>query len=336
MVRPLNEQVIVITGASSGIGRETALRAAKKGATVVLVARNQVALNQVELEILNEGGKAQAMVADVTIPAEMEQVVREAVARFGHIDTWVNNASISMYATFDNTSIEEFEQILRINVLGVVNGTKAVLPVMKTQRQGTIINIGSVLSQRGVPLQSAYVAAKHAIKGFTETLRLELMHDKSGINVTLIMPASINTPFFNHARSKMGVKPQPVPPVYTPGLVADAILIAAQHPRRDIIVGSFAQMLVFMEKFMPAFLDGFMIQNSRMYKQQQTDQPDDGLDNMFAPIAEPGRVQGDFGHLTLPIDPPTRLEMRPNLKSALLAGLMTAGYLFLRRNTLSR
>ena len=243
MSRNLNEQVVVITGASQGIGRETALEMARRGARVVVAARNQEALATLVEQIENEGGHAEAVVADVAEFDQVEAIGMRAVARFGRIDTWVNDAAVSAYAPVEQMTSQEMDRIIQVNLLGVMYGSKVAANHMKPSRGGAIINVGSALSDRAVPLQSAYVASKHGVAGFSEALRLELQHDEAGIDVVLIQPSSINTPLFNFARSRLGAQPQPIPPVYHPRAVAEAICHAAEHGGREIVVGGWGKLL---------------------------------------------------------------------------------------------
>jgi len=320
MARPLNDQVVVIVGASSGIGRLAALEFGKRGSSVVLAARNEPALREIADQIVLNGGNAHVHVTDVNEWEQVQNLAQEAVFVFGRIDTWVNVASVAEYATVDHTTVEEYERIIHTNLLGVIYGVKAVLPHMKRQGYGTLINIGSILSQAYVPFLSAYTAAKHGVKGFTDSLRLELAREQSGVKVTLIMPSSINTPFFNHARSKLGVKPRPIPPVYQPQPVADAILSAAQHPRREIVVGGAGEMLIMMERLSRALFDRSMLFGDWSAKAQISNQPDDGTDNVFDPVIGPGRVKGDFGHISFPSSLYTEaLELEPHRKLLLAA-----------------
>jgi short-subunit dehydrogenase len=298
MKRPISEQVVVITGASSGIGRETALIFGKRGAAVGLAARNEPALEDVTSQIKRDGGRALPVVTDVSKWGEVERLARTAVDEFGRIDTWVNNAGVSEFAPIREMSIKEIDQIIRVDLLGTIFGAKAVMPTMCEQNQGTIINIASGLADRSIPLQSIYCAAKHGVKGFTEALRIELEHDDCGVDVTLIQPSSINTPFFDHARTKMVVSPKPVPPVYEPSAVAEAILYAAEHSVRDVHIGAASKFLSTMQKISPSLLDRYMLFGDRIYKRQETDQPDSGPDNMFAPVPGTGKSNGSFGRLS--------------------------------------
>ncbi len=331
MPRKLREQVVVILGASSGIGRETALQLGEQGAKVVLAARNEAALGELSQEVDRLGGTSELVVTDVAEWPQVERLAQHAVERFGRIDTWVNVAATSEYATVEQMTVDEIERVIQVILMGQIYGMKAALPQMKVQGQGTLICVASALAMRSVPLQAAYCAAKHGIKGFTESLRMELEHERSGMAVTLIMPSSINTPLFDHARSKLGVKPQPIPPIYEPRVVAEAILFAAEHPRREIVVGGGGKLLTVMERISPALLDWYMLQNGRAFKQQQTDQPDNGQDNLYQPMAGTGGTTGVFGQRSKSTSLYTRhLEQYPSRKRALL-GAMALGALALVR-----
>src|SRR5688572_15597252 len=241
--RPLDQQVVVITGASQGIGRETALQLAKRGASVVAAARNEEALTELVRQMERLGGQAEPVVTDVAEADQIERLAARAIERFGRIDTWVNNAAVSIYATVEELDPEEMERLVRVNLLSQMFGSRAAIPHMRGQGGGTIVNVGSALSDRAIPLQSAYVASKHGVAGFSEALRLEMMEEQTGIDVVLIQPSSINTPLFNFARSKLGVQPMPVPPVYEPRVVAEAILHAAEHGGREVVVGGWGKLL---------------------------------------------------------------------------------------------
>lgn len=301
------------------------------GAAVVLAARSENALRDVANEIEDSGGRAHVVATDVSDWRQVQRLAQEAVRRFGSIDPWVNDASVSVYGTVEQTSIEEYERVLRVDLLGTIHGVKAALPYLIEQGGGTIINIGSIISERAVPLQSAYSAAKQGVKGFTDALRVELMREHPNIHVTLIKPASINTPFFVHARSKMGVKPAPLPPVYEPHLVAEAILFAAENPRRDIVVGGMGKMIDVSQRLSPSFSDLFMLATG--FRMQKTKQPDDGVDILFKPSDQTSSTRGEWGTQSNAVSPMTRLDFYPNLQRLLtLAAVSGAVLLMMRRS----
>jgi NAD(P)-dependent dehydrogenase (short-subunit alcohol dehydrogenase family) len=328
---PISQQVVVITGASSGIGRACALAFARAGASVVLAARNAAALQQVATEIEDLGAQAHFVVTDVGIWQDVARLAEQALDRFGRIDTWVNNAAVNEHATVEQMTIKEIDRIIQVNLMGQIYGMKAALVPMRAQQSGTIINVGSILSLRGAPLHAPYVAAKHGIAGFTETLRLELMHEKLPIHVTLVMPSYINTPLFVNSRSKLGVKPKPVPPVYEPEVVAEAVLFAAEHPRRDIIVGGQGALVGLLQWISPALLDRLMVMRGLMFEQQKTTQPDDGVDNLFEPTRGTGSVRGEWEPALRSSFYTRHLELYPNRKRLLYALLGGGLFMLVRR-----
>jgi len=321
----------VITGASSGMGREMAHKFAAQGAAVVLAARNAGALEMVALEIRQSGGTVHVIPTDVTSWEQVEALAQETITVFGRIDTWINDAAVAIYATVEETNPEEFHQLLHVNLLGTIYGSKAALARMKAQGYGTIINFGSVLSVRAVPLQAAYVASKHGVKGFTEALRLEVLREKLPINVTLVLPAGVNTPFFEHARSKIAVKPQPIPPVYQPEAIADTVVYAAEHPRRDLHVGGASWFFTLAQRLSPALMDRIMLLGDWTTRVQKSQQPDEGKDNLFEPVLEPGRVHGEFAHMTKPSLYARLVEMQPAWTRLVVPTVLAAGLFILRR-----
>jgi short-subunit dehydrogenase len=332
MAKPLNQQVVVITGASQGIGRETALQMAMRGASVVVAARNQEALNELGAQVERLGGQAEPVVADVAEYAQVERVAERAAERFGGIDTWVNNAAVSIYAGLERMEPDEIERLVRVNLLGQMYGSRAAIPHLKRRGGGTIINVGSALSDRAIPLQSAYVATKHAIAGFSEALRLELMHENAGIDVVVILPSSTNTPLFSFARSKLGVLPRPVPPVYEPRVVAEAIVHAAEHGGREIVVGGWGKLLTLGQWLSPSLLDRYMLQGGRLWEQQKTAQPDNRRDNLFEPSTGPGSTTGEFGEESKSTSLYTSfLELHPNRKRVAIAALLLSALGLVRR-----
>jgi short-subunit dehydrogenase len=331
MPRPLAEQVIVITGASSGIGRETAHQLARHGASLVLVARNEAALRETATEVEALGGRALVAPADVSDAEQLQRVADQAAGHFGRIDTWINGAAVATYGTVEQTTIDEIRRIIEVDLLGTLYGIKAALPYLR-QTGGTLINISSVTGERAVPLLAAYSAAKHGIVGFSEALRMELDRDQAGVSVTTILPYGINTPFFNHARSKLGVLPRPTPPAYEPAAVAEAIVWAAEHPTREIVVGGAAKGVLLLQRLSPALLDRLMTMGGLAFKMQQSTRPDDGVDNLFAPAPGDYAVRGEFDGITLPGNGYTRtFEFHPMRQRLAVAGVLVALVAVVRR-----
>jgi short-subunit dehydrogenase len=328
----LRDQVVVITGASQGIGRETALLFGQQHATIIPVARNEVALGTLGAEIEQAGGRAEPIVADVSDSAAVAAVGDRAIERFGRIDTWVNNAAVSVYAHLDELTFEEMDRVVRVNLLGQLYGSKVAVERMRPIGRGTIVNIGSALSERAVPLQSAYVATKHGIAGFTEALRLELQATSPDIDVVLVLPSSIDTPLFSFARSKLGVMPTPIPPVYEPRAVAEAIAHAAEHGGREIVVGGWGKLLILVQRLSSTLLDRYMTQSRRAESQQRTRRPDDPRDNLFQPSTGPGSTRGASGASAKPVSLYTReLELHPMRKRLLAMTALVAGLAVLVR-----
>src|ERR687889_243332 len=232
MPRSVSDQVVVIAGASTGIGRASALAFAARGARVVCAARSAQALDTLVTQIRTDGGTAVAVPTDVAEPAQVRALAELAEAQFGRIDTWVNAAAVSVWGRVEDITDEEFDRVMRVNFLGHVHGTHAALPALRRAGGGVIIGVSSVEGVRAVPLHGPYTASKFALRGFYDCLRMELAQEGAPIAVSTILPASIDTPFFEHARSKVGAMPKPPPPVYAPEVVADAIVYTAQHPRR--------------------------------------------------------------------------------------------------------
>lgn len=287
---PVREQTIVITGASSGIGLVTARHAARQGARVVLAARNGADLAHAVEGIRRDGGRAISVVTDVADEAQVEALAERAVAEFGSIDTWVNNAAVSLYGRIMQVPVADVRRQMEVNYWGQVYGSRAAVARMR-ERGGALINVASALSDRAIPLQGNYCAAKHALKGFTDALRMELEEEGAPISVTLVKPASIDTPFFEKARTYLGVEPQPVPPVYAPEVVADVILTAAQEPVRELIAGGAGAKLS-VARYAPRLADLYM--ERWTFDAQRTEKPVNGrADNLYAPVPSDG---GERGH----------------------------------------
>jgi short-subunit dehydrogenase len=321
-LKPLNEQVIVITGASSGIGLVTAKEAAARGASVVLTARNEHALRRAVDEIRRSGGRAGHAAADVADPQQVDRVAHAALDAFGRIDTWVNNAAVSMYGRITELSIEDMRRQMDVNYWGQVYGSLAAVRHLR-QEGGALINVGSALCDRAIPLQGNYCAAKHALKAFTDALRMELEEEGAPISVTLVKPASIDTPFFEKARTLLGVEPQPVPPVYAPEVVAEVILHAAQQPLRELIAGGSGVKLS-AARFAPRLADLYM--ERWTFDSQRTDTPVNGrVDNLYDPLPDDGGERGrNWNGHTRESSLYTRAALHPRVTAA-TAALLAAG-----------
>ena len=289
-LKPLNEQVIVITGASSGIGLCTAESAAKQGAKVVLTARSEAALSEAVSRINAAGGEAVCVVADVSNRADVEKVAREAVSRFGRIDTWVNNAGLAIYGRLDQVSDDDSRRLFDINFWGVVHGSLVALPLLK-QNGGALINVGSEVSEAYVPILGMYSASKHAVKGFTDALRVEVEQvDKAPVSITLIQPTAVDTPFDEHARNYMDKEAKLPSNMIEPQEVADAILKAATKPTRDIRVGGMAKVSTFVAKNIPGMADRM---TAKQVEDLHRDEPPRHPEGTMHTPSEDGRVHGD-------------------------------------------
>jgi len=253
-LKKLSDQVIVITGASSGIGLATAREAARRGARLVLACRDQERLDQLAEELRADGGQAIAVQMDVGKREDHERLLRVALDTHGEVDTWINNAGVSIFGRIEDVPVEDQRKLFDTNYWGVVYGSIVAVGHLR-QHGGALINVGSEVSDRAVPLQGAYSASKHAVKGFTDALRMELESEGAPVSVTLIKPASIATGFTAHARNYMDVEPRLPPPVYAPEVAARAILYAAEHPRRDLYVGSAAKAIGQLGQRMPRLSD---------------------------------------------------------------------------------
>lgn len=291
-LRPLHDQVMVITGATSGIGLATAMQAADAGAKLVLAARNAETLERIAGTLRAKGAEVTAVPCDVGDADQVRHLEQEAVTTYGRIDTWVNNAGVSSYGTLEDIPLEEQRRIFETDYWGVVNGSLAAARVMRRQGGGAIVNVGSVLSDRTMPLQVPYSAAKHAVKGFTDGLRMELLRDREPISVTLIKPASIDTPYKDHAASHLDTEPTNPPPVYAAELVADAILFAATHRVRVLSVGGGSRLMTLTRHLFPGLSD---IMGARVFAGLEvTDTPrrPGGHQGVFEP-AGTGRVHNE-------------------------------------------
>jgi NAD(P)-dependent dehydrogenase (short-subunit alcohol dehydrogenase family) len=293
MPRPKRE-IVVITGASAGVGRATAREFARRGADVGLIARGQDGLFSARKEVESAGRRAIAVPADVSDPLQLDQAADTIEKELGPIDIWINNAMTSVFAPFKEISPEEFKRVTEVTYLGYVYGTMAALRRMLPRNRGTVLQVSSALAKRSIPLQSAYCGAKHAIEGFTDSLRSELLHDKSAIHLTVVQLPAVNTPQFGWVRSKLPFTPQPVPPIYQPEVIARAIYWAAHHRRRVMDVGGSTAAVTLLNKFFPGLGDRYLARTG--YKSQQTSQPAslERADNLFRPVPGDPGAHGAF------------------------------------------
>jgi short-subunit dehydrogenase len=290
-LKPVAEQAIVITGASSGIGLATARLAAERGARLVLVSRDEEDLEQAAGQARSLGAEVAIVVGDVADETTMQRAAQAALERFGRIDTWVNNAGVSVYGRLEEVAVEDARRLFETNYWGVVHGSLAALPHLRKQG-GALINVGSVVSDTAMPLQGHYSASKHAVKGFTDALRIELEKDGAPVSVTLVKPTAIDTPYTEHARNYMDVEPKHPPPVYAPKVVANAVLACAERPMRDVYVGGGAKVMAAMERWAPRFADRY--KQVFVFDQQRAKHPRDNDDTLHAPVPGDARVRG--GH----------------------------------------
>jgi NAD(P)-dependent dehydrogenase (short-subunit alcohol dehydrogenase family) len=325
-LKPIADQVIVITGASSGIGLATAHRAAAQGARVVLASRNGQALQEIVQHIRNDGGQAAYVVADVTKADDLENIAKVAIDEFGGFDTWVNNAGLGIFGRLNEVTDEDSRRLFDVNFWGLVNGTRIAAEHLKP-KGGAIINLGSVVSDVAFPIQGMYCASKHAIKGFTDAFRMELEEAGSPISVTLIKPASINTPFPFHAKNYLSQEPKLPPPIYAPEDVADAIIHAAAHGGRDYYIGGGGKFMSTLNKHLPALVDWV---GSRTVRQQSTFDRPPSRDRAGAlhEIGQDGEVYGDSPHFVMR-SVYTKATLHPVASAMVLAvaGLASAAWL---------
>jgi len=284
-------RVVVITGASAGVGRATAVEFARRGARVGLVARGRAGLEGTIRDVESAGGRAIAVQADVADPNALELAAAAVEEAFGPIDVWVNNAMTSVFSPVKEMTAAEYKRVTEVTYLGVVYGTLAALRRMLPRDAGAIVQVGSALAYRGIPLQSAYCGAKHAIQGFCDSLRSELLHDRSSVRLTMVQLPAMNTPQFDWVRSRLAGRAQPVPPIFQPEVAARAIVWASEHDRREIYVGYPTVKAIVGNKAAPGVGDWYLSRHG--YRSQQTAEPEDPErpDNLWAPVDE----TRDFG-----------------------------------------
>lgn len=319
-LKSLSEQVVVIIGASSGIGRESALQCAARGAKVVAAARSEPGLVSLVREIEAAGGTATYALCDASSIDQVTAVADHAVATYGRIDTWVHAAAVGVYARLEHVPLEDFRRVMDVNVMGYLHGIKVAIPHLRREGQGAIIVVSSIESTVAMPLQSAYVASKHAVEGLVETLRRELRYEGTPISVTSIKPAVISTPFYFNALSKVGFRPKAPGPVYHPAVVAGLVCYAAEHPVRDMIAGGSGRLMTLMQQVAPGLMDvgiGFV-----GIPLQRTGEPADDH-ALYEPRDQDNRVEAGIGNHAFRFSPYTWLQTHPGAKTAL--GVTAAG-----------
>ena len=330
-MQPWNERVVVVTGGTAGVGRATVRELAQQGASVGILARGVEGLDATRDEVEALGARVLAIKTDVANPADVESAAEWIEAELGPIDAWVNNAMVSVFSPIRTTTAEEFRRVTEVTYLGVVHGTLAALRRMLPRDSGVIVQVGSALAYRSIPLQAAYCAAKHAVAGFTDSLRSELIHDHSGVRVTMVQLPALNTPQFDWVRSRLPLRAQPVPPIYQPEVAARAILRAIERPERESFIGLPTVAAIQLQKLVPGVLDRYLA--STAYDGQQAEDPEDPTraDNLFTPVGVDLGARGRFDAmasdgdmLTPSADPPTSSQPARLALLAGAAGLATA------------
>lgn len=287
-------EVVVITGASAGVGRAVVREFARRKAHIGLIARGRERLEEARREVESCGGKALVLSADVADPEKIEQAAEQVEREFGPTDVWVNDAMTTVFAPFSEITSQEFKRATEVTYLGCVYGTMAALKRMKRRDQGSIVQVGSALAYRSIPLQSPYCGAKHAIVGFTDSIRSELLHDKSRVHISVVHLPAMNTPPFSWCRTRLPRHPQPVPPIFEPEVAARAIYWAAHHRKREIYVGWPTMKAIYGQELAPGFADHYLAEHG--YDAQQTSEAvsADRPDNLFEPVSGDYAAHGIF------------------------------------------
>ncbi len=332
--RQMNPPVVVITGASAGVGRATARAYAQEKARIGLVARGREGLEGARREVEERGGQALVLPTDVSDPDQVEAAAAAVEQQFGPVDVWVNNAMTTVFSPFLKMTPHEFRRVTEVCYLGCVYGTMAALGRMVPRDRGVVVQVGSALAYRAIPLQSGYCGAKHAIQGFTESIRSELLHDGSNVHITMVQMPALNTPQFHWCKSNMPNKAQPVPPIFQPELAADAIVWASKHRRRELNVGGSTSKVITGNKFFPGLGDRYLARAA--YDGQQTDEPEDSERpfNLWEAVPGDHGAHGDFGdrarHRSLQFWMTTHRGLT-TLAALAAAGLAAAGWIAARK-----
>ncbi len=324
-------QVVVITGASAGVGRATAIRFGQAGAAVALLARGEAGLEGARRDVEAAGGRALAIPTDVADPEAVEAAAERVERELGPIDVWVNNAMASVFSPIKEMTAAEFRRVTEVTYLGTVHGTLAALKRMLPRDRGSIVQVGSALAYRGIPLQAAYCGAKHATEGFCDSLRTELLHDGSKVRLTMVQLPALNTTQFGWVKSRLPKEAQPVPPIYQPEVAAEAILWAADHDRREVLVGRPTVLAVIGNRLAPWYADRYLARTG--YQGQQTDEPRDPArpHNLWAPVDDERDhgAHGTFDRRAADSSPQFWAETHRGAvlaAAAVVAGVATAGF----------
>ncbi len=332
MAAAARRPVVVVTGASAGVGRATARAFARRGYAVGLLARGLDGLEGARHDVVAAGGDALVVPTDVAHPDQVEAAAVAVERDLGPIDVWVNNAMVSVFSPVTRMTEDEFRRVTEVTYLGAVHGTLAALRRMVPRNRGSIVQVGSALAYRAIPLQSAYCAAKHALAGFTESLWTELRHDGSAVRLTIVQLPALNTPQFDWSRSRMPRQPQPVPPIFQPEVAADAVVWAATHRRRELYVGWPTVRAIWGDKLAPRLLDRYLSRTG--YDAQQTDEPTppDRADNLWTPVAGDHGAHGRFGARSRPYSWQLWMTTHRWLTLVALTGAGALGWAIRRRH----
>jgi NAD(P)-dependent dehydrogenase (short-subunit alcohol dehydrogenase family) len=318
----LKGKVVVVTGASAGVGRATVRELARRGAHVGLIARGTDRLEAAAAEVRAAGSRAYVAPADVSDAEALEQAAQRIESALGPIDVWINSAMTAVLAEVTDTSPAEFKRVTEVTYLGSVHGAQVALRRMLPRDAGVIVQVGSALGRRGIPLQATYCASKHAIKGFADSLRAELLHHHANVRFTLVQMPGLNTPQFDWVRTRLHRHPQPVPPVYQPEVAARAIVHAAEHPRREYWVGGSTVYTILGEKLISGLMDIYLARTNE--QAQQADiaiDPEQRDDNLFEPPAGDRGAHGRFDAMAHPRSPQWWLNTHRSLVAAVAAGV---------------
>ena len=320
-------QVVVVTGASAGVGRATVRKFARHGARIGLLARGTDGLKAARREVEELGSKALVVPTDVANADEVESAAAGIEAEFGHIDIWINNAMTSVFSPIKKMTPEEFRRVTDVTYLGYVYGTLSALKRMLPRDRGVIVQVGSALAYRGIPLQAAYCAAKHAVQGFCDSLWCELLHDKSNVKLTMVQMPALNTPQFGWVKSRLPRKAQPVPPIFQPEVAAEAIYFAAHNPQREFYIGLPTVKAIVADKIAPGLLDRYLARTAFDAQQYDGAEDPDRPDNLLQPVAGDHGAHGAFDSRASDCSPQLWASEHRGFLTLVMAALVTCGLL---------